>query len=112
MNTSLVAASSAFSGFGLLLLSIPITVLIVSAKCLSPQTCRSLWLFVSGGTTAMAAVISIVVVAENRGPPPEDNRLATWVYVGACVGAVLGALGFRMVHRYVKKDEPADKHAG
>lgn len=101
LYTSLLAASSAFSSFGWVYMAIPVLVLLAAAILCSTPTCRTFWLFVSGAAAGIAALILVVVLAENTGPKV-DKWIPLAANVAVCFGAVAGVLFFRVVHRFLR----------
>jgi hypothetical protein len=104
----LLGASSVFSWFGLLYVGTPIAVLLISAKCFSTDTCRAFWLLVAGCVVAIAALVLVIALVENRARGLTDDQLA-WLANGAvCLGVVVGVVGFRIAHGVVRRFASAD----
>ena len=102
MNESLcmpLAASRAFSPFGLVYVAIPVIVLLVAAGLASRQSGRPFWPIVCGAASAIVAVVLVVFISAQHPNGVLDRNLAVAADSAACLGAVLGAVAFRGLRR-------------
>ncbi|TVS19449.1 MAG: hypothetical protein EA424_08455 [Planctomycetaceae bacterium] len=95
----LIAASTAFSAFGLMYCGVPILLIVMLATCLSAPTCRAFQLFLAGSLFFVVIFAIFVVVwldnpqSYSRFTP--DQQLAV-AYAAACIGAAIGIVFRRL----------------
>jgi len=106
LGGTLIAASTVFSWFGLLYLSIPVVVLLTATMYFRTSFCRAFWLFVSGGVAASVTMWCLVFVFA---PKLTDDELPLVVNASASIGAIVGVICFRVAHEIVRRSQTQDR---